>query len=60
MATSNALYTNDVSTRYSTEGYLFQLFGGIIDYKYIKQSTLTTSTIEAELLALAHVYAWLL
>ena len=60
MAASDALYTNDVSTHYSTKGYMFQLFGSTIDYKYIKQSTVTTSTTEAELLALAHIYAWLL
>ena len=36
MAASNALYTNNVSIYYSTEGYMFQLFGSIIDYKYIK------------------------
>jgi hypothetical protein len=60
MAASDALYADDVSTRYSTEGYVFQLFRSIINYKCIKQSTITTSTTEAELLALAHIYAWLL
>jgi hypothetical protein len=57
MAASDALYANDISTRYSTKGYIFQLFGSTIDYKCIKQSTITTSTTEAELLALAHVCA---
>jgi hypothetical protein len=60
MAASDASYADDAITRYSTKGYLFQLFRGTIDYKYIKQSTITTSTTEAELLALAHVCAWLL
>jgi hypothetical protein len=60
MAASDASYADDVSTRCSTEGYLFQLFGGTIDWKCVKQSTVTTSTTEAELLALAHVCAWLL
>jgi hypothetical protein len=60
MAASDTSYADDVSTHYSTEGYVFQLFGSIIDYKCIKQSTVTTSTTEAELLALAHVCAWLL
>jgi len=60
IAASNASYTNDISTHYSTKGYVFQLFRSTIDYKCIKQSTITTSTTEAELLALAHVYAWLL
>ena len=36
MAASDALYTNNVSIRYSTKGYLFQLFEGTIDYKCIK------------------------
>jgi hypothetical protein len=60
MAASDASYADDATTRCSTKGYLFQLFSGTINYKYIKQSTVTTSTTEAELLALAHVYAWLL
>ena len=60
MAASNALYINNVSIYYSTEGYMFQLFGSTINYKYIKQLTITISIIKAELLALAHVYAWLL
>jgi hypothetical protein len=57
MAASDALYINNVFIRYSTKEYLFQLFKGIIDYKYIKQSTITTSTTKAELLALAYVCA---
>jgi hypothetical protein len=36
MAASDALYTDDVSIYYSTKGYMFQLFGSIIDYKCIK------------------------
>ena len=57
MAISNTLYINDVSIRYSTKGYVFQLFGSTIDYKCIKQLTITTSTIKAKLLALAYIYA---
>ena len=60
IAASDASYTDDVSIRYSIKGYLFQLFKGIIDWKCIKQSIVITSTIKAELLALAYVYAWLL
>ena len=60
MAASDALYTDDVSTRYSTKEYVFQLFRSTINYKYIKQLTITTSIIKAELLALAYIYAWLL
>ena len=57
IAVSDALYTNNVSIYYSTKGYVFQLFGSTIDYKCIKQLTITTSTIKAKLLALAHVCA---
>jgi hypothetical protein len=31
MAASDALYTDDILTRYNTKGYLFQLFGGTIN-----------------------------
>jgi hypothetical protein len=43
----------DNSDRKSTQGYLMKLFGGAIDWKSGKQSTVTTSTTEAELLALS-------
>jgi len=51
---SDAAYADDTATRRSTEGYLFQLFGGPIDWRSTKQKTVTTSTTEAELLALSH------
>ena len=60
MAASNTLYANNVSIRYNTKGYVFQLFRSTIDYKCIKQLIITTSTTKAELLALAHICAWLL
>ena len=51
-----------MQTRQSTEGYLFQLFGGPIDWRSTKQKTVTTSSTEAELLALTHaakeLYGW--
>jgi hypothetical protein len=44
------------------EGYLFQLFGGPIDWKSTRQRTVTTSSTEAELLAISHaardLYWW--
>ena len=46
----DASYAYDVETRRSTQGYLLKLFGGAIDWKSKKQSTVTTSTTEAELL----------
>lgn len=51
---SDASYADCESTRKSTEGYLFTLFRGAIDWRYIKQKTVSTSTTEAELLALSH------
>ena len=59
-AASNATYANDLTTRQSTKGFLFQLFGGAIDWQSKKQATVTTLTTKAELLALSHVLAWLL
>lgn len=52
---SDASYADDEVTRKSTEGYLFMLFGGAIDWRCTKQKTVSTSTTEAELLALSHV-----
>ncbi|KAG0159794.1 hypothetical protein PDIDSM_7320 [Penicillium digitatum] len=43
----------DNRDRKSSEGYLCKLYGGPIDWKASKQKTVTTSTTEAELLALA-------
>lgn len=38
----------------SAEGYTFKLFGGMIDWAAKKQATVSTSTTEAELLAMLH------
>ncbi|CAG8897453.1 unnamed protein product [Penicillium nalgiovense] len=43
----------DNRDRKSSEGYLCKLYGGPIDWKASKQKTVTTSTTEAELLALS-------
>ncbi len=59
-AASDTVFADDPTTRRSTEGFLFQLFGGVIDWQSKKQATVTTSTTEAELLALSYVSAWLL
>jgi hypothetical protein len=56
---SDASYADNPSTRRSTEGYLFSLFGGPIDWRCTNQKTVTTSTTEAELLALSHTAAQL-
>ena len=51
---SDAAFADDPVNRHSTEGYLFKLFGGPIDWRSTKQKTVTTSSTEAELLALSH------
>ena len=49
----DASFANN-SDRRSGEGYVFKLYGGPIDWVSRKQSTVTTSTTEAELLAMLH------
>ena len=53
MTYSDIAYTDDRITRWSSFGYCLQLFGGTIHYKAAKQKTVTTSSTEAELLALS-------
>lgn len=43
----------DNPDRKSSEGYICQMFGGAVDWRAGKQRTVTTSTTEAELLALS-------
>src|SRR5256886_1729092 len=50
---ANASFTNNPN-RQSGEGYVFKLYGGSIDWISHKQSIVTTSTTEAELLAMLH------
>ena len=49
---SDAAY-GDLIGRKSSEGYLCKLFGAAIDWRASKQRTVTTSTTEAELLAIS-------
>jgi hypothetical protein len=51
----DASFADDPETRKSSHGYIAMLFGGAIFWKAARQSTVTTSTTEAELLALDHV-----
>ncbi|KZL85332.1 reverse transcriptase family protein [Colletotrichum incanum] len=46
---------DDEETRRSSQGYIISLYGGPIQWKAARQSTVTTSTTEAELLSLEHV-----
>ena len=52
---SDASFADDEETRKSSQGYIITLFGGPIIWKATKQRTVTTSTTEAELLALQHL-----
>jgi hypothetical protein len=51
---SDASFADDQETRRSSHGYIAMLYGGAIFWKAARQSTVTTLTIEAELLALEH------
>ena len=53
LASSDASFADDPETRYSSQCYGFKLFGGMIDWRASKQKTVTTSTAEAELLAVS-------
>ena len=50
---ADASFANSPDRR-SVQGYTFKLFGGVVDWSSRKQATVTTSTTEAELLALLH------
>ena len=51
---SDASYSDDLTTCQSSERYIFHLFDCSIDWQTIWQTTVTISTTEAELLALTH------
>ena len=51
---SDAAFGDNLVSRKSTEGYLFTLYGGPIDWRSIKQKLVTKSSTEAELLALSY------
>jgi hypothetical protein len=50
---SDASFANNSINRKSSQAFAIKLFGGLIGWRANKQNTVTTSTIEAELLALA-------
>jgi len=49
----DANYAGDMETRRSATGYCFKLLGSTISWTSIRQSTVATSTCEAEYMALA-------
>ena len=50
---TDASFADNTVDRRSSQGYVMMLFGGAIGWKANKQDTVTTSTTEAELLALS-------
>jgi hypothetical protein len=52
---TDASFADDLTDRKSSQGHLITLFGGPIAWKSGKQDTVTTSSTEAELLALTAV-----
>ena len=57
---SDASLADDVRTRRSTQGHKIELFGGTVDWQVQKQTSVATSSTEAELNALGTVVMWLL
>ena len=55
LASSDVSYGDDPLIRYSSQGYGFKLFDGMIDWKVFKQRTVTTSSTEAEFLAMSTI-----
>jgi hypothetical protein len=50
---SDASFTDDAIDRKSFQGYTMMLFGGLVNWRANRQPTVTTSSTEAELLALS-------
>jgi hypothetical protein len=50
---SDASFANNSTDRKSSQAFAMKLFGGLIGWRANKQDTVTTSTTEAKLLALA-------
>jgi hypothetical protein len=50
---SDASFADNEKTRKSSQGYIILLFGGPMVWKTLKQSIISTSTTEAEMVAFA-------
>jgi hypothetical protein len=53
ITSSDLAFADDTITCNSSYGFCFSLFGGVIHYKAVKGTTVTTSSTKAELLALS-------
>jgi ABC-type polysaccharide/polyol phosphate export permease len=52
---SDALFTNDKESRKSSQSYVIKLFGGLIIWKAIRQTTVITNIIKAKLITLSKI-----
>ena len=57
---SDASFADDTETRKSTQGHKMEIFNGTNDWKVMRQTSVATSTTEAELTALSSLATWLL
>ena len=48
------MFRDNLKSRRSTEGYLFTLFGGVINWRSTKQTLVIKSSTEVELTALSY------
>jgi len=55
MGASDAAFGDNLISRRSTEGYLFTLFGGVINWRSTKQTLMIKLSTEVELMALSYV-----
>src|SRR5436305_5006755 len=53
ITSSNSAFADDSNTCYSSYRFCFSLYSGLIYYKAVKGTTVTTSSTKAELLALS-------
>jgi hypothetical protein len=53
ITSSDSAFADNTITHNSSYGFCFSLFGGVIHYKAVKGTTVTTSSTKAELLALS-------
>src|SRR5436853_7894680 len=53
ITSSDSAFVDNSNTCYSSYGFYFSLYGGLIYYKVVKGTIVTTSSTKAELLALS-------
>ena len=53
ITSSNSAFVDNSNTRYSSYGFCFSFYSGLIHYKAVKGTIVTTSSTKAKLLALS-------